>query len=67
MGMEVEPKLRIACHHVAAKPFGDIGVEEQMFSRSVRPMSFIAENGNIVSLDGNVIETHYPQTYWSGY
>ena len=31
---------------------------QQMFSRSVRPMSFIAENGNIVSLDGNVIETH---------
>ena len=28
MGMEVEPKLRIACHHVAAKPFGDIGVED---------------------------------------
>ena len=31
---------------------------QQMFSRSVRPMSFIAENGNIVSLDGTVIETH---------
>ena len=28
MGMEVEPKLRIACHHVAAKPFGGIGVED---------------------------------------
>ncbi|MUH60434.1 Cof-type HAD-IIB family hydrolase [Bifidobacterium canis] len=29
-----------------------------MFARSLQPMSFIAENGNIVALDGQVIETH---------
>ncbi|ASW23539.1 HAD hydrolase, IIB family protein [Bifidobacterium pseudolongum] len=31
---------------------------QQMFARAGRPMSVIAENGNVVAVDGQVVETH---------
>ena len=31
---------------------------QQMFARAGRPMSVIAENGNVVAVDGEVVETH---------
>ncbi|MEE1296950.1 MAG: Cof-type HAD-IIB family hydrolase [Bifidobacterium sp.] len=31
---------------------------QSMFGRAQRPLSFIAENGNVVTCDGQVIETH---------
>ena len=31
---------------------------QQMFARAGRPMSVIAENGNVVAVDGRVVETH---------
>lgn len=31
---------------------------QQMFARAGRPMSVIAENGNVVAVDGDIVETH---------